>query len=184
MWRPVTMSEDEVFRANRPAFAVAIRNCLNRYVLDHSQSLAAHQVRRDPCQNDRYWLWCSGDSTSPLAGLVLQVLVCVGYTYLLYVIPASCVPNWRRFCWPNVRNSNMLTFSLILTSALAVYITAFVKVRIVVERFLSPLRTFSAYLVQPLRLFADYWSGHTISNMGSLRRTLLTAWGWRSFSTT
>lgn len=38
------MSEDEVFRANRPALAVGVRNYLNRYVLNHSQSLATHQV--------------------------------------------------------------------------------------------------------------------------------------------
>lgn len=48
------MSEDEVFRANRPAFAVTIRNWLNRYVLNHSRSLAAHQVRPAHHMDDRY----------------------------------------------------------------------------------------------------------------------------------
>lgn len=45
--------------------------------------------------------------------------------------------------------------SLILTSALAVYITAFVKVRMDwLNGILTPLRISSASLAQPLRQFA------------------------------
>ncbi|WFC96724.1 hypothetical protein MBRA1_003386a, partial [Malassezia brasiliensis] len=87
------MSEDEVFQANRPALAVRVRNHLNRYVLNHSQSLASHQSNTHGSirisSTRLYWVHILSLCCSCLLSTKLGEILLAECTELKYAHPQS-----------------------------------------------------------------------------------------------